>query len=75
MLKSYKKNAKMFKFFLFLNAIAFTVQLNWQDGEPPGTSWAIDCKFDGDAIDTIDIRGEECSQKCSEKTGKHLHFI
>ena len=44
-------------------------QINWQDGQPQGTRWALACDFIGNDLSNQKTSGQDCASTCTSTSG------
>jgi len=62
-------NLKLFYLTFILSISIINAQINWQNGQPTGTSWAMACDFKGSDLTNKRIAGADCSSACASTFG------
>ncbi len=64
-----KMNFTLTYLILILSISIINAQINWQNGQPTGTSWAMACDFKGSDITNKIIVASDCSSACASTFG------
>jgi hypothetical protein len=62
-------NLELFYLTFILSISIINAQINWQNGQPTGTSWAMACDFKGSDITNKIIASSDCSSACASTFG------
>jgi len=62
-------NLELFYLTFILSISIINAQINWQNGQPTGTSWAMACDFKGSDITNKIIAASDCSSACASTFG------
>ena len=54
---------------LILSISLINTQINWQNGQPTGTTWAMACDFKGNDLTNKEVDGPDCAQTCASTFG------
>ena len=60
---------KVMYFLYELTISLINAQINWQNGQPTGTKWAMACDFKGNDLTNRRIAGANCASTCASTSG------
>ena len=64
-----KMNFTLTYLILILSISIINAQINWQNGQPTGTKWAMACDFIGSDLTNKRIAASNCAQTCASTSG------
>ncbi len=64
-----KMNFTLTYLILILSISIINAQINWQNGQPTGTKWAMACDFKGSDLTNKRIAASNCAQTCASTSG------
>ena len=62
-------NFKLTYLILILSFSIINAQINWQNGQPTGTKWALACDFKGNDLSNKRIAASDCASTCASTSG------
>jgi hypothetical protein len=62
-------NFKLFYLTLILSISLINAQINWQNGQPTGTTWAMACDFKNSDLSNKQVAGADCANACASTSG------
>ena len=62
-------NFKLTYLSLILSFSIINAQINWQNGQPTGTTWALACDFQNNDLSNKQVDGPDCAQACASTSG------